>query len=35
MSSPKIGLPVPPPASRDDFYTVITLKGSELKMLLG
>jgi hypothetical protein len=25
---------IPPPASRDDFYTVITLKGPELKLLL-
>jgi hypothetical protein len=25
---------IPPPAARDDFYTVITLKGPELKLLL-
>jgi 2',3'-cyclic-nucleotide 2'-phosphodiesterase (5'-nucleotidase family) len=25
---------MPPPASRDDFYTLITLKGPELKLLL-
>jgi hypothetical protein len=25
---------IPPPAARDDFYTIITLKGPELKMLL-
>jgi hypothetical protein len=25
---------IPPPASRDDYYTVVTLKGPELKLLL-